>query len=108
MKSAVRKHSIYINRRKTSVSLEDDFWFGLLEIAVVKKTTVPALVARIDHNRKTVNLSSAIRMFVFRHFKADAKPKTIRRKRRQRILRYRGPTSRSWRSRAKVRSKQRP
>ena len=69
MKSAVRKHSIYINRRKTSVSLEDDFWFGLLEIAVVKKTTVPALVARIDHNRKTVNLSSAIRMFVFRYSK---------------------------------------
>ena len=105
MKSAVRKHSIYINRRKTSVSLEDDFWFGLLEIAVVKKTTVPALVARIDHNRKTVNLSSAIRMFVFRYFKADAKPKTIRRKRRQRILRYRGPKKRS---RAKVRSKRRP
>lgn len=35
MKSAVRKHSIYINRRKTSVSLENDFWFGLLEIAVI-------------------------------------------------------------------------
>ena len=105
MKSAVRKHSIYINRRKSSVSLEDDFWFGLLDIAAVKKTTVPALVARIDHNRKTVNLSSAIRMFVFRYFKADAKPKSIRRKRRQRILRYRGPKKRS---RAKVRSKQRP
>jgi predicted DNA-binding ribbon-helix-helix protein len=103
MKSAVRKHSIYINGRKTSVSLEDDFWFGLLEIAAVKNTTVPALVARVDYARKTVNLSSAIRMFVFRYFKADAKPKTARRKRRQRILRYRGPKTRS---RAKVRSKQ--
>jgi predicted DNA-binding ribbon-helix-helix protein len=105
VKSAVHKHSIYIDRRKTSVSLEDDFWFGLLEIAAVKKTTVPGLVGRIDHNRQTVNLSSAIRMFVFRYFKTDAKPKTTRRKRRQRILRYRGPKKLT---RAKFRSKQRP
>jgi predicted DNA-binding ribbon-helix-helix protein len=82
MKSAVRKHSIYIRRRKTSISMEDDFWFGLLEIAVAQKTTVPALVARIDANRKTVNFSSAIRMFVFRFFKAHRKPKSRRRKRR--------------------------
>jgi predicted DNA-binding ribbon-helix-helix protein len=82
MKSAVRKHSIYINRRKTSVSLEDDFWFGLLEIAVIRKNTVPALVARIDGNRKTVNLSSAIRMFVLKYFKAGGQRKSSRRKKR--------------------------
>ena len=85
MKSAVRKHSIYINRRKTSVSLEDDFWFGLLEIAVLIKTTVPALVARIDHGRKTLNLSSAIRMFVFRYFKPRGTPKSGRHKKRRKI-----------------------
>jgi len=85
MKSAVRKHSVYINRRKTSVSLEDDFWFGLLEIAVIKKATVPGLVARIDAGRNTLNLSSAIRMFVFKYFKTDEMPKSRRRKRRQRI-----------------------
>ena len=82
MKSAVQKHSIFINGRKTSISLEDDFWYGLLEIAVYKKTTVPALVARVDGNRKTVNLSSAIRMFVFKYFKAREKPKSGRRKKR--------------------------
>jgi predicted DNA-binding ribbon-helix-helix protein len=32
--------------------------------------TVPTLVKRIDHRRKTVNLSSAIRIFVFKYFKA--------------------------------------
>jgi predicted DNA-binding ribbon-helix-helix protein len=78
MKSAVHKRSIYINGRKSSVSLEDVFWFGLLEIAVIKKNTVPALVARIDASRKTINLSSAIRMFVFRHFKTDGTPKSPR------------------------------
>jgi predicted DNA-binding ribbon-helix-helix protein len=75
----------------------------LLEIAVVRKTTVRALVARIGHNRKTVNLSSAIRIFVFRYFKADAKQKTTRRKPRQRILGYRAPKRRSA---AKLKSKQ--
>lgn len=78
MKTEVHKHSIYINRRKTSVSLEDEFWFGLLEIAVIKKTTVPALVGRVDRHRKTVNLSSAIRTFVFNYFKAPGKRKSRR------------------------------
>jgi len=94
MKSAVRKHSLYINRRKTSVSLEDDFWFGLLEIAVIKKATVPAVVARIDGTRKTINLSSAIRMFVFKFFRAGGKQKSSRRRKK--------------RSSAKFRSTQRP
>jgi predicted DNA-binding ribbon-helix-helix protein len=68
MKTAVIKRSIMIDGRKTSISLEDEFWYGLLEIAVYEKMTVPTLVKRIDHRRKTVNLSSAIRIFVFNHF----------------------------------------
>ena len=84
MKTAVRKHSIYINGRKTSISLEDDFWFGLLEIARARKTTVPELVASIDSGgRKTVNLSSAIRMAVFKYFKARRRPLSARRKKRR-------------------------
>ena len=76
MKTAVIKRSIMIDGRKTSISLEDEFWYGLLEIAVYEKMTVPTLVKRIDHRRKTVNLSSAIRIFVFNHFM----PTTERRK----------------------------
>jgi predicted DNA-binding ribbon-helix-helix protein len=70
MKTAVIKRSIMIGGQKTSISLEDEFWDGLLEIAVYKKMTVPTLVERIDDRRKTVNLSSAIRIFVFSYFKA--------------------------------------
>ena len=69
MKTAVIKRSIVISGRKTSVSLENEFWYGLLEIAVYEKMTVPTLVERIDDRRKTVNLSSAIRIFVFKYFK---------------------------------------
>ena len=64
-KTAVHKHSIFINGRKTSLSLEDVFWFGMLDIARHKNVTVPTLVGRIDRSRKTSNLSSAIRIFVF-------------------------------------------
>ena len=36
MKTAVIKRSIMIGGRKTSISLEDEFWYGLLEIAAYK------------------------------------------------------------------------
>jgi predicted DNA-binding ribbon-helix-helix protein len=70
VKTAVIKRSIIINGKKTSISLEDEFWYGLLEIAAYKKMTVPALVERLDKRRKTVNLSSVIRIFVFNYFRA--------------------------------------
>jgi len=41
MKTAVLKRSIEINGKKTSISLEDEFWYGLLEIAAYKKMAVP-------------------------------------------------------------------
>jgi predicted DNA-binding ribbon-helix-helix protein len=71
-KSAVVKHSIFVNGRKTSVSLENDFWHGLHEIADHERTTIPTLVGRIDVARDICNLSSAIRSFVFNHFRRNA------------------------------------
>ena len=69
-KSAVIKRSIILNGHKTSVSLENEFWHGLREIARHEHTTVPMLVERIDRSRDICNLSSAIRVFVFNHFRA--------------------------------------
>ena len=68
-KSAVVRRSILINSHKTSVSLENDFWLGLREIAEHKRITVPVLVEQIDRSRDTPNLSSAIRVFVYSHFR---------------------------------------
>ena len=64
MKSSVSKRSIVIAGHKTSVSLEDQFWDSLKEIARERGTTLTALVAAIDGNREHANLSSAIRLFV--------------------------------------------
>ena len=69
-RSAVIKRSILINSRKTSVSLENEFWHGLREIADEEHTTVPVLVEQISRSRDTCNLSSAIRIFVYNHFRA--------------------------------------
>jgi len=64
MKSSVSKRSIVIAGHKTSVSLEDQFWNSLKEIARERGMTLTALVAAIDGNRQHANLSSAIRLFV--------------------------------------------
>jgi predicted DNA-binding ribbon-helix-helix protein len=71
MKSPVIKRSIVIAGHKTSVSLEDAFWKGLKEIAVGRDTTLSDLVAAIDTGRPHGNLSSAIRLFVLDHYRAQ-------------------------------------
>jgi predicted DNA-binding ribbon-helix-helix protein len=68
-KSAVIKRSILINGHKTSVSLENEFWRGLQDVARSKNAPVAKLVEQIDRDRYTVNLSSAIRVFVFNQLK---------------------------------------
>ena len=70
MKTAVIKHSIFVNGRKTSVSLENEFWAGLHEIAKSRKTTAAKLVGEIDRQRSTLNLSSAIRIYVYNYFRS--------------------------------------
>ena len=61
------KRSIVRNGRKTSVSLEKEFWEGFREIANFQKTSLSTLVQQIDETRGDNNLSSAIRIFVFNY-----------------------------------------
>ena len=62
--STVLKRTIAFDGRKTSVSLEDEFWSFLKEIAKIRDQTLRDLVAEINEGRKHGNLSSAIRLFV--------------------------------------------
>jgi len=62
LKSSVSNRSIVIAGHKTSVSLEDEFWNSLKEIAGQRDMTVSELA--IDREREHANLSSAIRLFV--------------------------------------------
>ena len=70
MQSAViKKHSIKIARHKTSISLEDEFWASLREIAKGSGEHISQLLADINKGRGSANLSSAIRLFVLRHYR---------------------------------------
>ena len=69
LKSSVTKRSVVIAGQKTSVSLEEEFWNSLKEIASERGMTPAALVAAIDGERQHANLSSAIRLFVLSFYR---------------------------------------
>ena len=71
-KSKVLKRSIVIAGHKTSISVEDEFWDALGEIATRRGVTMSALVSKIDSDRQHNNLSSTIRLFVLNHYRALA------------------------------------
>jgi len=60
---ALRKRSIVIAGHATSVSLEEEFWAALKDIADARQCSINRLVAEIDSGRDG-NLSSALRVFV--------------------------------------------
>ena len=68
-KSLVIKRSIVVGGHKTSVSLEDDFWDALKEIARVNRVTLSDLVGSLDQQRQHGNLSSTLRLFVLNHYR---------------------------------------
>ena len=59
----LRKRSVTISGHRTSISLEDEFWAELVDIAKRRDLSLNAMITLIDEDRET-NLSSAIRLFV--------------------------------------------
>jgi predicted DNA-binding ribbon-helix-helix protein len=75
MKSRVMKRSTLVNGRNTSVTLEDEFWIALKEIAATQNVGISQLISTIDSQRQHINLSSAIRVYVLSYYRerSDAK-----------------------------------
>jgi predicted DNA-binding ribbon-helix-helix protein len=71
-KSSIAKRSIVFKDKKTSVSLEDEFWNALKEIAGKRAVHISDLVAAIDEQRGHANLSSALRLFVLDYYQRPA------------------------------------
>ena len=63
------KRSLTIAGHRTSLSLEPEFWQALQESARSEKKTIAAIVAELDRTRGSRNLSSAIRVWLFRRAK---------------------------------------
>ena len=77
--SGIKKRSIIIARHKTSVSVEDEFWASLREIAKGRGENLSQVIAAINADRGLANLSSAIRLFVLRHYRGqvDQQDRTV-------------------------------
>ena len=68
--SPPRKHSLTIGGHRTSVTLEDDFWSGLREIAALRGQGLNEIATEIDAARTPdTGLATAIRLFVLRHYR---------------------------------------
>ncbi len=75
MAARKNKHSLTIARHRTSISLEDEFWEALSEVAREEGKSIASLVGEIDKGRgetgsKDANLSAAIRLYVLRKMRA--------------------------------------
>jgi predicted DNA-binding ribbon-helix-helix protein len=57
------KRSVRLAGHKTSISLESEFWDALRQLAAARGRSLNQLVAELDE-RRTGNLSSALRVFV--------------------------------------------
>ena len=60
------------------MSLEDQFWQALEEIARVRELSVPKLVVALDTDREHLNLCSVIRVFVLDHYRRQAEQRAGR------------------------------
>ena len=63
------KRSLTIAGHRTSLSLEPEFWQALQEIARTEKKTLASIVGELDRTRGSRNLSSAIRVWLFKRAK---------------------------------------
>jgi len=77
MKSLIRKHSIVINGRAKSISIEDAFWEPLQEIATDRGTSVANVISLIDAHHQNTNLTSAIRLTVLEFYRDQKLPSWI-------------------------------
>jgi len=62
------KRSIRVADCNTSVSLENEFWDGLKEMAALRRQSLPHLITEIDSCRMRGNLSSALRIAVLEFY----------------------------------------
>lgn len=67
----IRKRSVTVAGHPTSVSLEEEFWDALGEIAAARGLSLAGLIGEIDKARAGGGLSSAIRLHVLAWYRAQ-------------------------------------
>jgi predicted DNA-binding ribbon-helix-helix protein len=74
-RSRIKKRSARIGKHRTHLTIEDEFWEGLIEIARERNLPLSNLLADIDSYREHANFSSAVRLFVLDHYRRLAEAK---------------------------------
>lgn len=69
---STKKRSVVIGGRRTSISLEDEFWIGLNMLAIAQDISLRECVGRIAHQRDSINLSSSIRVAILSYYQSLA------------------------------------
>lgn len=67
----MKKRSVKIAGHATSISLEEEFWAVLKQIAEKRGVSLASLIGEIDAARAGSNLSSALRVYVLCELQAD-------------------------------------
>jgi len=67
--SHIKKRAVRLRTRVTSISVEDEFWQGLKEIARGRQLSLNKLVDEIIEQQTHANLSSGIRLYVLEHYR---------------------------------------
>jgi len=74
------RHSVSIRKRVTDVSMEEEFWNALRDIAADHDTILSALikeiVGTIDSNSKGRRISSVLRTYVLEQYLPKKRPNT--------------------------------
>jgi predicted DNA-binding ribbon-helix-helix protein len=65
--SAIKKRSVTIFGKKTSISLEDEFWTAAQDVASERKISLFQFIGTIA-SRATENISSSLRVEVLEHY----------------------------------------
>ena len=64
----MKKSVLIAGRHSTSISLEDEFFVALEEIANEKNISINAIITEIDSSRTVENLSSAVRIYILKYY----------------------------------------
>lgn len=65
----LKKSVLIAGQHATSISLEEEFFAELQNIANEQNISLNKLITAIDGKRSTPNLSSAIRLYVLQYYK---------------------------------------
>lgn len=72
-RSVIKKRSVVIEGRRTSVSLENEFWDEAKRMAQSRGQTMHAFIAGVLATHKGHNWSSALRLAVLEYFMAKGR-----------------------------------